>query len=110
MKKAKRMSHVWLCLSLFSAVSAIAGTLVLALVALRGLYVPMALLIPVVAHGYWGFGFYVRACYRARLYGRLAALSAELGTRDSDKLSVHVGLKPAAVAAALSRAEQKGYL
>ncbi len=110
MKKAKRMSRLWLVLSLFSAFSAVAGTAALAVVALRGMYVPMALLIPLTAHGYWGFGFYVRARYRAGLYGRLAELTAELDTLDPELLSEHVGLTPSATAAVIERAKKKGYL
>lgn len=110
MKKAKKMLRIWLILILFCTVSAIAGTAVLALLALKGIYIPMAIVIPLTAHGYWGFGFYVRAFYRARLYGRLACLVCELGTESPELLSPHVGLTPSATAVATERAKEKGYL
>ena len=110
MKNTKKISRVWLALVIFSALSLAAGTPLLAFLALTGKYIPMAIMMPVVGHGYLGLGFYVRALYRARLYGKLAELSKTLDTFDPEVLGGKVGLIPSATEGAIKRAREKGYL
>ena len=110
MKNAKRISSVWLALAVFAAVSALLGTPLLAFLALTGRFIPMGIMMPIVGHGYLGFGFYFRAFYRAKLCGRLSELIRELDTRDPEVLGDEIGLIPSAVTEALLRAEKKGYI
>ena len=110
MKKARKMSRIWLALAVFAGLSVLLGTLALAALALSGKYIPMFFMMPVVGHGYLGLGFYIRAFYRSNLYGKLSGLIELCGTRDPEVLSGSVGLIPSAVAEAIAAAEKKGYL
>ena len=110
MKKAKIMSRIWLALAIFAGLSVLLGTPALAALALAGKYIPMVFMMPVVGHGFLGLGFYIRAFYRSRLYGKLSDYIELCGARDPEVLSESVGLIPSAVAEAIAAAEKKGYL
>ena len=66
MQKAQNRKRLWLTLGIFSLVSIIAGTPLLALTALKGVYIPMGILIAVVGHGFWGAPFYFLGLYRTK--------------------------------------------
>ena len=66
MKKAQNRKRLWLALGIFSLVSIIVGTPLLAFTALKGIYIPMGILIVVVGHGFWGAPFYFLGLYRTK--------------------------------------------
>ncbi len=110
MEKARKKKMLWLLLGIFSSVTAAVGTPLLAWFALRGWYVPTALFVLIVGHGFYGIPFYFRALYRASL--DIACLSA-LADKDSASVTEISGITGITEDTALTRLRlciERGYI
>ena len=110
MQKAQNKKRLWLALGIFSLVSIIAGTPLLALTALKGVYIPMGMLIAVVGHGFWGAPFYFLGLYRTKKRMRIVLAVTEENTVGIAELSDITMLKERELVKYLKKMIAGGYL
>ena len=110
MKKAKKRAHILLALGIFSIISAVAGTPLLAWVTLKGWYIATVLLSVVVAHGFYGIPFYLSARKRASYDIRCMDAISRLPGAGITELAREAGLTDKAAAARISKCVARGYV
>ena len=81
----------------------------MALFALRAKYVLLAIMIPITAHGYYGFGYYFIAYRHNKVFIRLKEL-IDGGILSSDELAKGAGLSKRGIDYFLTKMEKKGYV
>ena len=102
MDSLRKKCVLWLSLGIFSVISATVGTVLLALAALDGLYFAVAILIVVVAHGFYGIPFYFTALMRTR--ADISTLSEyEAGNTTPKGVAEATGLTESAARDSISR-------
>ncbi len=92
-----------------SLISIVVGTPLMAILALKAKYVLLCIMIPIVGHGYYGFGFYLIAYRHNKTFIRLTELLNE-GVSCVDELGERARLKEHGINYFLSKMERKGYL
>lgn len=98
-----------LVLFFVSLVSAAAGTPLMAVLALKGRYLLLGIMIPIVGHGYYGIPLYLMAYRHNKVFITLAGLIAE-GITEKDELCDKARLSDVGIDYFLSKMEKKGYL
>ena len=106
MNRRKNISFAMIFVSL---VCIVLGTPILAMFALNARYVLMCIMIPIVAHGFYGFPFYLVSYRNNKMFIRLDAL-INSGISDADTLREEAGLTKKGLDYFLSKMEKKGYL
>ena len=109
MKDLVLKKKIWLALGIFSILSAVAGTPLLAWFAVSGWYFLTAVFVLLVAHGFYGIPFYFRAFARCGSY--ITVLDKYLlGITDASLISDDTSLTPQTVKLSLAYLKKKGYI
>ena len=98
-----------LVLFFVSLVCAIAGTPLMAILALKAKYVLLCIMIPIVGHGYYGIPLYLIAYRHNKVFIRISELITD-GITSKEELRDKAKLSDKGINYFLSKMEKKGYL
>jgi hypothetical protein len=110
MKRLKRRAGGFLVLGIFSVISAVAGTPLLAWAMLKGWYACGVPLVVLVAHGFYGMPLYFSARYRARLDFACVEAMSRLKRATLGELAMATGLTDKAARTRALKCVKRGYL
>lgn len=109
MKKALRTKRIWLSVGILTALSTVLGIPLLVITALKAMYLAMAFLIAIVAHGFYGVTFYFLAFASAAANVRCVS-AVESGVLSYSDLAPIVGVKEELLPTRLAKCITKGYI
>lgn len=110
MRAAERRKRVWLFLGVLSAVSIAAGVPLLAICALKLLYIPMVFLILFVGHGAYGIAYYFVQYARERAAIRCIPHIARAREISYAALGEKIGMTPEGARYTAERCIRLGYV